>query len=127
MEGLLSSLGCNALTRLISRFAVRSRELALPDPPRPLRRKKDVSVFETTIRIVGGLLSAHQLSGDQLFADKAEELMHRLMHAFSTPSGGLLDCRIHDSQGLRIYGTSVSVTGDVWQSRAFWLFGFGFF
>ena len=46
-----------------------------------------MSVFETTIRIVGGLLSAHQLSGDKLFVDKAEELMHRLMHAFQTPSG----------------------------------------
>ena len=29
-----------------------------------------MSVFETTIRILGGLLSAYQLSGDRVFLDK---------------------------------------------------------
>ena len=60
-----------------------------------------MSVFETTIRIVGGLLSAHQLSGDQVFADKAEELMHRLIHAFSTPSGKLIGSRTQGSKGCK--------------------------
>lgn len=31
----------------------------------------DVNLFETTIRILGGLLSTYHLTGDQLFLDKA--------------------------------------------------------
>ena len=56
-------------------------------------------MFETTIRVVGGLLSAHQLSGDRVFLDKAEELMHRLMHAWSTPSG-ISTCSEAGSSGV---------------------------
>lgn len=33
-----------------------------------LRRNHDSSVFETTIRVVGGLLAAYDLSGDAMFA-----------------------------------------------------------
>jgi len=46
-----------------------------------------VSVFETTIRELGGLLSAYDLSGDQAFLDKAKDLGDRLLGAFNTPSG----------------------------------------
>lgn len=45
-----------------------------------------VSVFETTIRMLGGLLSAYYLSGDQLYLDKAIDLGDRLMFAFDTPT-----------------------------------------
>ncbi len=31
----------------------------------------DVNLFETTIRILGGLLSTYHLTGDQLFLEKA--------------------------------------------------------
>lgn len=31
----------------------------------------DVNLFETTIRILGGLLSSYHLTGDQLFLEKA--------------------------------------------------------
>lgn len=34
----------------------------------------DVNLFETTIRVLGGLLSTYHLSGDQLFLDKAVSL-----------------------------------------------------
>lgn len=47
----------------------------------------DASVFETTIRCVGGLLSAYDLSGDGMFLNKATELADRLLPAFNTPSG----------------------------------------
>jgi len=47
----------------------------------------EVSVFETTIRNLGGLLSAYDLSGDICFLDKAKDLGNRLIKAFSTPSG----------------------------------------
>ena len=40
------------------------------------------SLFETTIRILGGLLSAHSLSGRPLLLDKATALGSRLLGAF---------------------------------------------
>lgn len=46
----------------------------------------DVNLFESTIRILGGLLSAFHLSGDVLFLMKAEDFGNRLMPAFRTPS-----------------------------------------
>ena len=46
-----------------------------------------VQVFETTIRYVGGLLSAYELSGDEMFVEKTVELVDRLLPAFDTPTG----------------------------------------
>ena len=59
-----------------------------------------LNVFETTIRVLGGLLSASALIADppagtlaasaadaRLFEQRAEELAERLLHAFETPSG----------------------------------------
>lgn len=48
---------------------------------------KKISVFETIIREVGGLLSAFDLSGDSVFKDKAKELMDLLTPAFSEKEG----------------------------------------
>merc|ERR1719361_774385 len=48
---------------------------------------KDVNLFETTIRVLGGLLSTFHLSGDKIFLEKARDLADRLMAAFDTPSG----------------------------------------
>ena len=39
---------------------------------------KDVNLFETTIRVLGGLLSTFHLSKDKLFLEKAEDLGDRL-------------------------------------------------
>lgn len=47
----------------------------------------EASVFETTIRVVGGLLSAYDLSGDEMFLDKARDISDRLLPAWDTPSG----------------------------------------
>ncbi|XP_077161792.1 endoplasmic reticulum mannosyl-oligosaccharide 1,2-alpha-mannosidase [Paroedura picta] len=46
----------------------------------------DVNLFESAIRILGGLLSTYHLSGDSLFLEKAKDIGSRLMPAFSTPS-----------------------------------------
>lgn len=47
-----------------------------------------VSLFETTIRDLGGLLSAYDWSGDQVFLDKATDLGERLLRGFDgSPSG----------------------------------------
>ncbi|CAH9077003.1 unnamed protein product [Cuscuta europaea] len=47
----------------------------------------DASVFETTIRVVGGLLSAYDLSGDNTFLKKAQDIADRLLPAWDTPTG----------------------------------------
>ena len=48
---------------------------------------RTVSTFETTIRSLGGLLSAYDISGNKMFLDKALDLGNRLFKAFNTPSG----------------------------------------
>jgi len=50
-------------------------------------KDKFISVFETTIRSLGGLLGAYDCSGDLTFLEKADDLGERLFHAFETPSG----------------------------------------
>jgi hypothetical protein len=57
---------------------------------------QDVNTFETTIRMLGGLLSAHYLStllpgisspGDDIYLVKAVDLADRLLGAYDSPSG----------------------------------------
>ncbi len=54
-----------------------------------LRFDVDASVknFEITIRILGGLLSAHQMTGDRRLLALAEDLGNRLLKAFDSPTG----------------------------------------
>ncbi|WP_419807617.1 glycoside hydrolase family 47 protein [Sphingomonas sp.] len=47
----------------------------------------EVSVFETSIRLVGGLLSAHHACGDPMLLARARDLADRLLPAFATPTG----------------------------------------
>jgi mannosyl-oligosaccharide alpha-1,2-mannosidase len=47
----------------------------------------EVSVFETSIRLIGGLLSAHHACGDPVLLAKARDLADRLLPAFDTPTG----------------------------------------
>ena len=50
---------------------------------------KDISVknFEITIRVLGGLLSAYQMTGDRGLLALAEDLGTRLLPAFNSPTG----------------------------------------
>ncbi len=50
---------------------------------------KDVEVknFEITIRLLGGLLSSYQLTGDKRLLSLAEDLGNRLLPAFNSPTG----------------------------------------
>ena len=50
-------------------------------------KKISVKNFEITIRILGGLLSAYQLSGEQKFLSLAEDLGNRLLPAFGSKTG----------------------------------------
>ncbi|XP_024528760.1 mannosyl-oligosaccharide 1,2-alpha-mannosidase MNS1 [Selaginella moellendorffii] len=47
----------------------------------------EASMFETTIRVVGGLVSAYDLSNDTVFLKKAREIADRLLPAWNTPTG----------------------------------------
>lgn len=46
-------------------------------------QKAKLSLFETTIRIVGGLLSAFDMSEDAMFLNKAQLLVDILMPVFN--------------------------------------------
>ncbi|KAF0482074.1 seven-hairpin glycosidase [Gigaspora margarita] len=55
---------------------------------------KKIGVFETVIRYLGGLLSAYELTKDDLFLNKSIELGNVLLPAFDTPTGiptGMVD------------------------------------
>ena len=47
---------------------------------------EDLNVFETTIRYLGGLLAAYDLSGNRVLLDKAIQLGEMLYHSFDTPN-----------------------------------------
>ena len=50
---------------------------------------KDISVqnFEITIRILGGLLSSYQITGDKRLLSLADDLGRRLLPVFDSPTG----------------------------------------
>ncbi|HJT67002.1 MAG TPA: glycoside hydrolase family 47 protein [Pyrinomonadaceae bacterium] len=50
---------------------------------------KDIEVqnFEITIRLLGGLLTNYQLTGDKRFRNLAEDLGNRLLPVFNSPTG----------------------------------------
>lgn len=60
------------------------------------------NTFETTIRVLGGLLSAYHLSGnDPLYLEKAKDLGERMLGAFDTPSGLALPMvNLHEKKGV---------------------------
>lgn len=49
-------------------------------------RPRFVNLFETTIRALGGLLSAYHLTGEKIFITKAEDLGQRLLGGMDSPS-----------------------------------------
>jgi len=58
------------------------------DEKMTLDRDADYNTFETTIRVLGGLLSAYHLSGgDDLYLTRARDLADRMLPVFDTPSG----------------------------------------
>jgi mannosidase alpha-like ER degradation enhancer 2 len=65
--------------------AERARSLIVND----LSFDRDIYVknFETTIRLLGGLLSGYQLTGDNRLLSLAEDLGNRLLPVFNSPTG----------------------------------------
>ena len=89
---------------------------------------RDVSVktFEVTIRLLGGLLSSYQLTGDRRLLALARDLGRRLLPAFSSPTGMpymFVNLRTGKASGARSnpaeigtllleFGTLSKLTGD---------------
>lgn len=66
-----------------------------------------MSFFETNIRMVGGLLSAYDLSGDRVFLDKAKDLANRMDPSFDSSSTGIPQAQVQLSNSK----TKASWTG----------------
>lgn len=89
----------------------------------------DVNTFETTIRMLGGLLSAYYLSttyphlapqldddklqpGEDLYIEKATDLADRLLGAYDTPSGiPMASVNLNKSMGISL-GDGLSSTAE---------------
>ena len=87
--------------------------------------KGGVSVFETTIRNLAGLLSAYDLSGDKAFLDKSDDLGIRLMRAFGSRTG-IPYGEVELFDGGRTYNTGwhsneavLSEIGEHWRIQKF--------
>ena len=50
----------------------------------PAGAMQEISLFETNIRVVGGLLSAYDLSGEKVFLDRAQELVELMLPAMGS-------------------------------------------
>ncbi|KAF7305836.1 alpha-1,2-Mannosidase [Mycena chlorophos] len=71
-------------------------------------RQGQFSTFETTIRVLGGLLSAYHLSQDELYLQHAVDLGERFLPVFDTPSGlPFASVNLHKKSGN---GGSLSVS-----------------
>ncbi|KAG0263552.1 mannosyl-oligosaccharide alpha-1,2-mannosidase [Mortierella polycephala] len=75
----------------------------------------EVNLFETTIRVLGGLLSAYDQSGhDKVFLTKAVDLADRLMGAFKTDSGiPYASVHLKDGRGVPGHEAGISTTAEV--------------
>jgi hypothetical protein len=75
-------------------------------------KNTQVSVFETTIRSLGGLLSAYDWSGDDVFLVQAADLGKRLFQAFDTASGiPYGQVNLHSSDNGGGGGSNIGWTG----------------
>lgn len=74
----------------------------------------NVNTFETTIRLLGGLLSAFSLSNDTVLLDKAEDLGKRLTLAFSKRPGGLPYSDVNLGTGATKDGSGISALAEVY-------------
>jgi mannosyl-oligosaccharide alpha-1,2-mannosidase len=65
-----------------------------------------VSVFETNIRIVGGFLSAYDLSGDPIFLKRAQEMADILLTAYDNSTGVFAGTvNLNRGGGENVYGS----------------------
>lgn len=51
------------------------------------QEQEEINLFETTIRVMGGLLASYGLTNDTLFLRKAQEIAEGMIIAFDSPTG----------------------------------------
>ncbi|KAF9375698.1 mannosyl-oligosaccharide alpha-1,2-mannosidase [Mortierella sp. AD011] len=74
----------------------------------------EINLFETTIRVLGGLLSAYDQSHDPVFLNKSVDLADRLMSAFDTPSGiPFASVHLGERRGVPGHEAGISSTSEV--------------
>ncbi|KAF9178932.1 mannosyl-oligosaccharide alpha-1,2-mannosidase [Haplosporangium sp. Z 11] len=75
----------------------------------------EINLFETTIRVLGGLLSAYDQSGqDPVFLHKAVDLADRLMGGFDTVSGiPYASVHLKERRGVPGHDRGISSTSEV--------------
>lgn len=79
----------------------------------------NVNVFETTIRTLGGLLSAHYLTDDDIYIEKSVVLANKLLGAFDSVTGipfanvNLKTGKFVKNMGTFAHSTSVSEVGSL--------------
>ncbi|KAI8820688.1 glycoside hydrolase [Fimicolochytrium jonesii] len=71
----------------------------------------EVNLFETTIRVLGGLLSAWEFDDDPRYLKLAEDLADRMMGAFDTPTGLPLNFFNLKHKNASGHGTTLSQAG----------------
>ena len=76
----------------------RSRRWLLDHLPSRLERDIEVPFFELSIRVLGGLLGAHTLTGDAELLALAARAGRKLHRAFDSPSG-VPWCSVHLTSG----------------------------
>lgn len=112
---IIDSLDTMMIMNLTSRL-VTARQWVWQDLD--YNQDQDVNTFETTIRMLGGLLSAHYLSTrlpdadsgrNSVYLTKAISLADRLLGAYDSPSGvPYASVQLETAQGIRAHDMSGS-------------------
>ncbi|KAK2462665.1 hypothetical protein APHAL10511_005398 [Amanita phalloides] len=69
-----------------------------------LSRNGYIPFFETTIRYLGGLLSAYALSGETILLSRADDLGQKLLLAFNATASGMPAYSVHPTTGSPNWG-----------------------
>jgi mannosyl-oligosaccharide alpha-1,2-mannosidase len=81
---LVDTLDTLHITGMAEKFGIALT--AIKDIDFSVSTEETLNVFETTIRYLGGLLSAYDLSGERVLIEKAVEVGEMLYVAFDTPN-----------------------------------------
>ncbi|KAL1460071.1 hypothetical protein WDU94_012010 [Cyamophila willieti] len=79
-------------------------------------KKIELSVFETTIRFIGAILTLYAFTGDPMYRDKAVHIADKMLPAFKTPTGiphALINVFTGDSKNYAWASGSASILSEL--------------
>ncbi|XP_026677052.1 mannosyl-oligosaccharide alpha-1,2-mannosidase IA-like [Diaphorina citri] len=79
-------------------------------------QKIELSVFETTIRFIGAILTLYSFTGDPMYRDKAVHIADKMLPAFKTPTGiphALINVYTGDSKNYAWASGSASILSEL--------------